>query len=323
MHRLTGDLIVSKKSAFAPGTRSNLLVQWQSYILFCLYFGFQFIPATCHILCLFAQFLSRSFKSVGSIKNYISGIKLLHAINDAVCPSFSNIDLRLSLRGIARLNPHKPRQALPMTPILLCKLFDTLDFKDVKDTVMWAVSILAFFTLARKSNLVAKRVGIGCDKQLTRGDIVVAQNCLLVKFRWSKTIQYGERQIITPVLGIKNSKLCPVRAYKRMLKQVPGPASQAAFVFPTDSGNIPVTYAQFQSFLRHSLQNIGVDASKYSSHSFRRGGASWAFQCGLDPELVQVLGDWHSDSYRNYRCLSMRDKMLMASKLTQKLQFQV
>jgi hypothetical protein len=46
--------------------------------MFCFYFGFQSLPSSVKVLTLFAQFLSKSFVSVQSIKNYISGVKVLH-----------------------------------------------------------------------------------------------------------------------------------------------------------------------------------------------------------------------------------------------------
>ena len=46
--------------------------------MFCFYFGFQSLPSSVKVLTLYAQFLSKSFVSVQSIKNYISGVKTLH-----------------------------------------------------------------------------------------------------------------------------------------------------------------------------------------------------------------------------------------------------
>ena len=39
---------------------------------------------------------------------------------------------------------------------------------------------------------------------------------------------------------------------------------------------------------------------KYSGHSFRRGGASFALQCGLPIDLIKVHGDWHSNACEHY-----------------------
>ena len=39
-----------------------------------------FLPTSTETLQLYAQFLSRSFKSVQSIRNYISGVKTIHLL---------------------------------------------------------------------------------------------------------------------------------------------------------------------------------------------------------------------------------------------------
>ena len=72
----------------------------------CIHFQLSYIPASFNTLRVYAQFLSRSFKSVNSIRNYISGFKTLHAIAGFDTEQFSDFSLLLTLKGLARLNPH-------------------------------------------------------------------------------------------------------------------------------------------------------------------------------------------------------------------------
>ncbi|CAC5355478.1 unnamed protein product [Mytilus coruscus] len=62
----------------------------------------------------------------------------------------------------------------------------------------------------------------------------------------------------------------------------------------------PLTYSKFLSRLKQSLSHIGINPDKYSGHSFRRGGASFALECGIPTELIQSQGDWKSDAYKRY-----------------------
>ena len=57
-----------------------------SYFLLCNFYGLKAIPTTVNKLCLFAEFLGRSFKSVESFKNYVSGVKTLHQVSDVKFP---------------------------------------------------------------------------------------------------------------------------------------------------------------------------------------------------------------------------------------------
>jgi hypothetical protein len=43
--------------------------------------------------------------------------------------------------------------------------------------------------------------------------------------------------------------------------------------------------------LHNWIKSIGKDPDEYSSHRFRRGGASWAFSAEVPSELIQLYGD--------------------------------
>ena len=188
---LKRDLKKSKK-AFAEGTDKNLKWQWKTFFLFCTKFNYKPVPASCEAVCMYAQFLSRSFKAVDSIRNYISGVRTLHHLLEVEFPSVENIDLKLALRGLARLNPHCPKQAEPLSPEILAQIHGLLDMHKVKDVVMWALVLIAFFTLSRKSNLVVTDKEFNNRKQLCRGDVACGTNGLLVQYRWTKVNQFGK-----------------------------------------------------------------------------------------------------------------------------------
>ena len=73
----------SMEAAFAEGTAKNLEAQWKAYLLFCEFYRLKALPTTSDILCLYAQFLCRSFKSVESVKNY----KTMHYFLDVEFPA--------------------------------------------------------------------------------------------------------------------------------------------------------------------------------------------------------------------------------------------
>ena len=287
--------------------------------MFCLHFGLNILPASAEVICLFAQFLSRSFISVSAIKNYVSGVRLLHIIQGIPCPSFSDIDLKMSLRGLARCIGRPPRQAFPITPVILFKIYLTLDLNNSSDIVMWALCTLAFFTMARKSNLVSSKSGD--RRQIKRKHVQRFGSGLLVTFKWSKTIQFNQREMIVPVAKIEKSVLCPVSAYIRMVNRIRIPPSSPAFSWVRDNSVVPVTYGQFQRFLKCKISEIGMDPEQFSSHSFRRGGASWAFKVGVPPAFIQLQGDWQSDAYLQYVKLDFSQKLQAAKKMGNPLLF--
>ena len=55
------------------------------------------------------------------------------------------------------------------------------------------------------------------------------------------------------------------------------------------------------SDFRSRLYRLGIsDSSKFRGHSFRRGGATWAFRSSVPGGLIQVYSDWASDAYKIY-----------------------
>ena len=73
-----------------------------------------------------------------------------------------------------------------------------------------------------------------------------------------------------------------------------------------------ITYKSFQNYLRNLSDKLGLDSQLFSSHSFRRGGATFAFESGVPSELIQLHGDWKSDAYKKYLSFSLKDKVLVA-----------
>jgi hypothetical protein len=294
-----------------------LLIQWKAYFLFCTYFNLTQIPATLENVCLYAQFLSRSFKSTDSVRNYISGIKLLHLFLDVEFPHIHEFEFKLVLKGLARLNPHLPRQALPITPDMLLEFYPFLDLRNLFDATAWCVLLFGFFLLARKSNLVPNSASaFDSDKQLCRGDVCAGQDHLIVSFRWSKTIQFGERELLIPLVSVPGSVVCPVKAYNHMCRLVPALPASPAFVYRRKGKLPPFTYSQLQRVLKELVQKSGRDAKLYSSHSLRRGGASWAFRAGVSSELIQLQGDWRSDAYKEYLKFTLSDKFVVSQKIS-------
>ena len=118
-----------------------------------------------------------------------------------------------------------------------------------------------------------------------------------------------------------NSVLCPVRAYTHALLTLGSTTCVPAFVFRDSSGNVlSLTKDVFIETFRSVVSRFaGGDISNFTGHSFRRGGASWAFQAGVPGELIQVCGDWASDAYKRYLEFSMDDKLNLAAQFVRHL----
>ena len=75
------------------------------------------------------------------------------------------------------------------------------------------------------------------------------------------------------------------------------------------------TYNMFISKLRDHLTTMGIDPQSYAGHSFRRGGASFAYQSGVPLELIKALGDWRSDTILIYLTMPLTIRLRSANML--------
>ena len=112
----------------------------------------------------------------------------------------------------------------------------------------------------------------------------------------------------------------PILALRRHLAINPGPVSAPLFSVFLDSGLAPITYKQFCVFLSRVLSKLHLDPSLYSPHSFRRGGATFTFDCHIPPEIIKLQGDWKSDAYLVYLELSQQQKQRAVHAMANKLQ---
>ena len=126
-----------------------------------------------------------------------------------------------------------------------------------------------------------------------------AERKVTVGIRWSKNHQFTRELLTFPLPEIQGSVLCPYKALLNLRKLIP-PQHPDQHVFQLPGGG-SFTYRKFQNTLREILKRIGVpDEQDFSSHSFCRGGTTFAFLCGIPTEIIKILGNWKSDAFLAY-----------------------
>ncbi|XP_070571119.1 uncharacterized protein [Ptychodera flava] len=296
------DLVKSiQKAAFRPGTQKNLKTQLDTYLRFCYKMQRTPFPTCGETLSAFACFLSQTFKSSKSVRNYVSGIctwsKLLghHSLN------LYNIDLRLTLQGLDKSMIALPHPRQPILPQHLLSMHQLIDLNDSKDATIWACITIAFFTFLRKSNMVPLSTNkFSPLEHLTRGNFQFCSQGLLVSTTWSKTRQKHDFKHTIPLALRPNCAVCPVLAYCNMLKLIPAPPSSPAFVLRHHGALRPLTQTQLTSRFQVLITKIGLNPLDYSFHSLRRGGATTASLAGVSDSLIRLQGDWRSMVYKDY-----------------------
>ena len=180
---------------------------------------------------------------------------------------------------------------------------------------VWACSLILFFSMSRLGSILPRSTKIKKKRVfLTRDRIRFCQEGLLISLLHTKTIQFGKRVLHIPLLEL-DSVLCPVKAYQNMLAKVAFFNFTPAFVFKDTAGHLQwLTRELFIGTFRSVASGfITGDIKVFSGHSFRRGGASWAFETGVPGELIQICGDWASDAYKKYLEFGTARKLELAA----------
>ena len=266
--------------------------------------------STTH-LSMYAAYLAR-FLLPQSVCIYLSYVGLLHKELGFSNPLLDNWVLSTVIRGIKRTKGTPPVPKLPMTVDILGRLSSLLDLSDSRHASFWAMCLVSFFGLFRKSHLLPTSPSDFSPLTfLVRSDFSFSGSTVLIKVRWSKTIQLGQRTVTVPLVATA-SCLCPVTAVKRAFSLTPGtkPFDQAfCWRDSRHPRNRIFTYRDFMSSLQVFLSRLGLVSSQYGSHSFRRGGASFALEAGVSLDSIAIMGDWKSDAMYLYLHMPLSQRL--------------
>lgn len=279
-------------SCYAPATKRAYDYHRKCYVKFCTTLGVPLTPASSTTLCLYAAFLARRL-TYSSVKVYMNIVRIVHLERQLPNP-LTDFKLSCVLQGIRRIKGDAKNQKLPITTGILLDILKFLDLSNPSHCAVWAASLLLFYGMLRKSNVLpVSEKTFDHQKHLRRRDVKLESTKVQLLIRWSKTIQFQERQRILPIPRIPGHPLCPVAAvfhYFRVTPECPqdGPAFGS------------LTSTTFLRTIKDALATSGYDTAAYATHSFRRGGATFAHQSGMSAESIRIIGDWKSACFREY-----------------------
>lgn len=284
------------RKALADKTSKTVRSEVNTFLVVCHRYGWRSVPASEVTLMRYVVVLARSL-TYASVKKYLGALRHLHERFVA----YESYHLQRVLQGIKRVKGGHSYSKLHITPQILRLMFNTLDLAQIEDLAFWCASLLAFLTFFRKSNVcVEKAAAFDEDRHLQGRDIVVGEDIVQVVARWTKTIQFKERVLVIPIVRVKGTIFDLGRFWKVYKGRDKGGEREPAFGFQRGGERVAMTQNWFSQRLKRALGEAGLEAWKYSGHSFRSGGATFAFECGLPMEVIKLQGDWRSDAYLRY-----------------------
>ena len=101
--------------------------------------------------------------------------------------------------------------------------------------------------------------------------------------------------------SLNTSPLCPVRALRNLLLLAPGHQDSPLFQIKNDKAQwLPLTDTKARRNFSQILSRLGLQESSMSLHTFRRSGATLAFNSNVSIQNIQSHGTWTSDCVWRY-----------------------
>jgi hypothetical protein len=302
LENLCSEASAFRGAAFATATKRTYRSKVNSYFKFCSDFCMIPIPATQETLVIYNAYLARRL-SANSIPGYMNVVRLLHLEAGFKNPLNENWEVKAIQKGISRLLGKPPKQKSPITIGILLDLYKTVK-NTPEDTAFWATCLFSFFGFLRKSTVLPSSDFLKLGKFIARSDLVdLSQTSFSIVVHHSKTIQFGQRQLVLPYVSSPDYRLCPVKA---ILKHV-GTSQLGSISHLFNYVELRVekwfSHALFIRRLKNGLKMTGHNASEVSCHSFRRGGAMLGFALGLFAIDIKLRGDWRSNVFEKYLIL--------------------
>ena len=306
---------------YAKNSARNVVSHIRQWLYFSLYFGLPPLPAKEENLMAFSELMSHS-ASYEHIRSVISSIEFLHK-NLSLNFPVDSFQLMITFQSLKRKLAKAPNQAMPITPEHLVKMYEFVDVDKPQELAVWCAILVGFFGFLRKKSICPENtLDIDPIQMLTvrKVKLLPEQNVALLYVNFSKTIQFGQRDYVIPILGSQCRALDAVYHLGLLFRRTEAPLDYPAFTYRTPGGSFSfVTHKLFTDRLKSLLSKAGFSPEKFSGHSLRRGAATFLFQCGASSLDIQVCGDWQSQVFTRYLQIDLgrriQSQLLMAANL--------
>ena len=306
-------------AAYADSTSKNFCKNWVRFMNFYAAHKIPLYPPCPVNVARYVTVYSDQVGAYGTVNNLLSSIKKFYELSGYTLDTKSPVlDMLLKACKRTMSSVSKPKNPIEVAHILLIK--NLIDVNNSVHNAFFAALVIQFFSTVRISNLLP--VSSKCfksNKHLKRSDIVHVKNALVLTLPWSKTLQNSDNIFTVPIAENPNSVLDPVAIYLSFMYANPVPSYFPAFTYCQGNMLYILTQSVYIDYLKHFLSMLGFDPTVFSSHSVRRGSASFLFQCGVKTELLKNHGTWKSHCYSRYLQYNFHQKLLPTQAMNDKI----
>ena len=116
-----------------------------------------------------------------------------------------------------------------------------------------------------------------------------------VLVKWSKTMQASNQGSYVILPKLKNLLLCPHFNFNQLKTLYPTLPDAPCF-----SAHFCITESIVRTHLKKILNCLNLDSNTFSFHTFRRSGATLAYNLDVDIDKIKRHGTWRSDAVNTY-----------------------
>ena len=200
-------------------------------------------------------------------------------------------------QGIFKNSLHNVKKAPPITPEQFSSIISFLLFFSPPPLSSIAALIIAYTTLVRASNLLARAPNVVSNHTLKFGDVTCCDGTLTLVFRSTKTRFRSAAPTVIRIKTLPGSNCCPITAWTTYAATVRPPPNGPAFLLPSGTYLCP---SVLNRVLNVAARATLPSPSAFTLHSLRRGGAQAAEAAGFPLSHIMALGTWKSAAVLGY-----------------------
>ena len=201
-------------------------------------------------------------------------------------------------KGVNRSAEHVARQAPPLYIQDIKAITGVFSKVGKSANVFKAVTLIAYFSLLRQSNLVVTSLAGSSSHVLRMKDIKVASNKIYITVRSTKSSWKKSDQFVICIPAIPGSACCPVQAWYQYRIMAPSDPDLPVFWI---NHRTPLDAKIWVGAMRYALTKLKyTNPHAFSLHSLRRGAASTCILKGMEASHIKEAGRWKSSAVYSY-----------------------
>lgn len=263
-------------------------------------------PVQAKVLIRYVKYLANVRQiRLGTIVQYLAGLKKFHELEFHTTSSFSNEMLKITLKGIENYQkceqiPPKPRRAFTFSVLrLFGHRMGLINLEWELGQVIWVIILIGFWGSVRLGALVVGKNGpdlIKCPRICHIN--IIDDNHIILQLGLPKDGTPAEK---VHIYRFDNPMYCPITQLKTLL-QHRTPVHKHDFIFVKPDGCL-ITGAEVNQILQSVLDPSKINTLGYfRGHSLRAGLPS---TMAMHPKLfskaeIKLSGRWASDAVDRY-----------------------